>query len=392
MMKKLPDNLQGKSIKSFLRGFHSDATKESYCKKLAHFIEFSKITPDKFLQTATKNPKAVQHMMIDYIENRKSKVSGSTLNQSKAALKHFFEMNDVDDGINWSKISKMIPRSKRTGSDRAPTTEEIRYMMDSADIRIKCVILTCASSGIRVGAFEGMVWGDVYPISNDDDNDNNNNKEIVAAKLIVYRGDVEEYITFVTPECYSVLLQYKSLREAIGEKVTSSSPLIRDSWDNHRYRKNKTKDPKIAKSVTSKTIANMMGEFLKKINMREENHTKNSGYEFKQVHGFRKYFKTNAERACKTIDVEKLMGHAENYYKPSETHLLEEYLKAVPYLSISETADLKNKLGKQMVQSDKKVGEIERENIDLQDRLTKLEGSYGSLKEILENVLLARTK
>ncbi len=60
-------------------------------------------------------------MIIDYIEERKSKVSGSTLQQTRAALKHFFEMNDVEDGINWSKISKIIPHAKKTGSDRAPT-------------------------------------------------------------------------------------------------------------------------------------------------------------------------------------------------------------------------------------------------------------------------------
>ena len=378
----LPNNLQGKSVKHFLKGFNSDATKESYCKKFSYFLEFCNMTPDEFLTKAKKNPKSIQHIIVNYIEERKTKVSSSTLHQTKAALKYFFEMNDIDDGINWSKISKMIPRSRKIGSDRAPTTEEIRYMVDTADIRTKCVILTCTSSGIRVGAFEHMTWGDLTPLYDD-------RKEITAAKLVVYRGDAEEYVTFVTPECYDVLLQYKNLRESTGEKVKPNSPLIRDSWDNHRYRKNQTKNPKIAKHVTSKTIANMMGEFLKKINMRE--HSKN-GYEFKQVHGFRKYFKTNAERACKTIDVEKLMGHAENYYKPSESYLLEEYLKAIPSLSISEASDLKNKLDHQMVQSDKKVGEIERENVDLQDRLARLESSYGSLKEILEDVLLARTK
>jgi len=86
------------------------------------------------------------------------------------------------------------------------------------------------------------------------------------------------------------------------------------------------------------------------------------------------------------------MGHAENYYKPSEDYLLEQYVKGIPALSISETSDLKNKLEKQVIISDKKVGEIERDNILLQDRLNKLESSYGSLKEILEDVLLARTK
>ena len=86
------------------------------------------------------------------------------------------------------------------------------------------------------------------------------------------------------------------------------------------------------------------------------------------------------------------MGHAENYYKPSENYLLAEYVKAIPYLTISETVELKDKLKQQITISDKKVGEIERDNISLQDRLNKLESSYGSLKEILEDVLLARTK
>ncbi len=72
-------------------------------------------------------------MIIDYIEERKSKVSGSTLQQTRAALKHFFEMNDIEEGINWSKISKIIPHAKKSGNDRAPTIEEIRLMLELAD-------------------------------------------------------------------------------------------------------------------------------------------------------------------------------------------------------------------------------------------------------------------
>ncbi|MCE2507663.1 MAG: site-specific integrase [Nitrosopumilaceae archaeon] len=256
-------------------------------------------------------------------------------------------------------------------------------MLDAADIRTKCIILVCASSGIRVGAFEGLSWGDMTPLYKD-----TKKQELVAIKIIVYKNTNEQYITFLTPECYSILLQYKNLRESVGEKITSKSPLIRNSWDNHRYRKNQTKNPKDVKYLTPKTIANLMGEFLKRINLRDSS----GEYEFKQIHGFRKYFKTNAERTIKTIDVEKLMGHAENYYKPSEDYLLEQYSKGISDLTISEASDLKNRLEKQVIISDKKVGEIERDNVLLQDRLAKLESSYGSLKEILEDVLLARTK
>ena len=144
-----------------------------------------------------------------------------------------------------------------------------------------------------------------------------------------------------------------------------------------------------------------MGQFLKRIRLRDPslclpagggNGSYGNHYEFKQVHGFRKYFKTNAERTIKTIDVEKLIGHAENYYRPSEEYLAEQYAKIVPNLTISETAELKDRMQRQAMVSDRKVGEIERKNVALQDRLSRLESSYDSLKDILEDVILERAK
>ena len=150
-----------------------------------------------------------------------------------------------------------------------------------------------------------------------------------------------------------VLLRPDTVQEGAGEAVTARSPLIRDAWDNNKHRKNRAKDTKDARPVSPKAIANMMGELLKKTHLRDPDSRMPAGgrhYKFKQVHGLlvccttssdvprrlpknkhrvptirgcatnyglRKYFKTNAERAIKTIDVEKLIGHAESCYKPS---------------------------------------------------------------------------
>ena len=59
---------------------------------------------------------------------------------------------------------------------------------------------------------------------------------------------------------------------------------------------------------------------------------------------------------------------------------------------ISETAELNDGMQRQAVASDKKVGEIERENVELRDRLSRLESSYDSLRDILEDILLERAK
>jgi len=37
---EIQEDINSKSVKNFLKGFHSEFTKESYCKKLVQFLEF----------------------------------------------------------------------------------------------------------------------------------------------------------------------------------------------------------------------------------------------------------------------------------------------------------------------------------------------------------------
>jgi hypothetical protein len=67
-------------------------------------------------------------------------------------------------------------------------------------------------------------------------------------------------------------------------------------------------------------------------------------HEFKTVHGFRKFFKTQCEMAgMKSINVEMCMGHnigiSKSYYKPTQKEMLEDYLKAAEVLSINSKKD-----------------------------------------------------
>ena len=55
-----------------------------------------------------------------------------------------------------------------------------------------------ASSGIRIGAWDYLKWKHVTPIKNEAG-------QIIAAKIIVYAGDVEEYYSFITPEAFDCL-------------------------------------------------------------------------------------------------------------------------------------------------------------------------------------------
>lgn len=71
-------------------------------------------------------------------------------------------MNDLV--LNWIKITKGLPKVKYYSDDRAPTTDEIRKLLEYPDRRIKPIVTTMASSGIRIGAWNYLKWKDIVPL------------------------------------------------------------------------------------------------------------------------------------------------------------------------------------------------------------------------------------
>jgi hypothetical protein len=62
-----------------------------------------------------------------------------------------------------------------------------------------------ASSGIRLGAWDYLGWKHIKPIIK--------NGNVVAAKILVYAGDDEEYFSLITPEAYYEVKKMHELSE-----------------------------------------------------------------------------------------------------------------------------------------------------------------------------------
>jgi integrase len=58
-------------------------------------------------------------------------------------------MNDYI--INTKKIGRFLGENKRKNKDRGYSREEINRILDVADLRMKCVVLLMASTGMRIG-------------------------------------------------------------------------------------------------------------------------------------------------------------------------------------------------------------------------------------------------
>jgi integrase len=151
--------LIGESFELFCSAIRSPATRDPYERKLLGFLKRVNLTPDEFAQFAKENPLAAEKKIIsllsqDRLKIERGEITAGTVNNWLKAVRLFLEMNDVV--MNWKKIKRILPMIRRYALDRVPTLEELREILDAADIRGKALTLVLVSSGIREGAVPSL--------------------------------------------------------------------------------------------------------------------------------------------------------------------------------------------------------------------------------------------
>lgn len=128
-------------------------------------------------------------------------------------------------------------------------------------------------------------------------------------------------------------------RRECGESINGDSWVMRTLWNSINPKgKGRINLPKNLKSTGVKQLM-QRALFAQGVRKKLENGKKR--HEFQANHAFRKWFKTRCEMAgMKPINVEVLMGHStgvsDSCYRATEYELLEDYLKAVDFLTIDD--------------------------------------------------------
>lgn len=357
-------------------------TRDRYKARLAKFLDFigieaeggSRSLEDKARMFAKKSKSDFNWAfanLLKFIQFEKDRVdekeiTGATVRNYVKSIKLFCEMADIP--IPWKKITRGLPKGKKYADDRIPTIEEIKKVVEYPDRRIKGLVYTMASSGIRIGAWDYLQWGHIRPVKKDD--------EIVAAKLIVYAGEDEEYFTFISREAWLALNDWMDYRRSSGESITDSSWVMRDLWDTRvaQGRGLVTKP----KKLTSLGIKRLMERAIWAQGLRKKPEPGKKRHPYQANHSLRKWFKTRCEIAgMKPINIEKLMNHStgisDSYYRATEQEILEDYLKAVDMLGIDND---KLTLHKQVVELTEKSRE---ENYVIKGKLQEKDDQINTL-------------
>jgi hypothetical protein len=194
-------------IDSFMYALKSSEARRQYPRRLKLFFDFIGLRgllneqAMEFLMRLRKDINSEQDNLLRFLDFHKERVrrkelAAGTVKNYYRAIKLFCEMNDVS--LNWKKISRGLPRAKKSSNDRAPTLEELRKLVEYPDRRIKSIVYSMTSGGFRLGAWDYLRWKHVSPMLND-------KGDLIAAKVVIYAEEEDEYYTFITPEAYNAV-------------------------------------------------------------------------------------------------------------------------------------------------------------------------------------------
>lgn len=389
-------SLDSDSYSTFLFAMRSPKTKEKVMGRLRMFFDFIGIPEgnmdircNTFVNKAKEDQAWVFGCLVKYLESLKERydnkeISAGTIKNRYQAIKLFCDMSDIS--IPWKRISRALPKVRKYANDRAPTLEEIRKLIDYPDRRIKSIIYTMASSGIRVGAWDYLKWRHIIPIEK--------KGRIVAAKIIIYGGEDDEHFSFLTPEAYRELDKWRIFRKMSGEVVDDDSWVLRNLWNTKNgYSKGLVSIPV---KLKSEGVRSLIKEALYAQGIRKKLLPGQKRHEFQTDHGFRKWFKTRCELSgMKPINIEILMNHScgisDSYYRATEEEILFDYLHAIDNLTIekeqklnAEIEKIKEKSGETEFAINKKLKEKDQRIIALEEQVYDLVQSQKEIRDYLK--------
>ena len=342
---------EGEAYQNFVDSIRDSETLRKYNGYLKYFLELipnpmykeylgyepkSRDVEDlanAFVGIALKDVKNAKGVVRAYVRESKSlyeknELKPATLKNRIKPIKKLCKANDVE--ISWHLVDQSLPLPGKSG-DRAYTRDELQNMVNSSVKLVDKVIITMsASGGFRVEAWNYFCWKDLIFFKN-------NNGTYKGAALLIYRGDIEEYVTCITPEACNYLQLY------------------REEWKKRFLRYPEPDDPILVNVRNSRItrlgmngVRRRMITIAETIGMRPPLTREKNRHDVMITHGFRKSWSTNMRRAkVDFADKEEMMGHTIAQEKSYQRYIEDdfewfpEYQKAIPFLTISNEERIK---------------------------------------------------
>ncbi len=331
----------------------SDATKIGYRCLLNQFFRNSTITSyDELIKVPNEE---LENTLVDYCKFilhkvHQGKLSPNTVPKMFKPIKFVLGINYRENDVRWKPIESLFPPEERRSGFRAWTTEQIQEMIDrcsGANIsRNKALIHFMASIGGRIGIHENqLLMKHLIPMSSDD----TQNMDCYAVLLYAEADETAEekdyrdsstdvvsgdsYWAYLTPEATKWLKRYHGERQKCGEILDDDTPIFRTVFTALRpYAK--------IQQLSKQAVFNIFERIVRNTSIKRSQ--KGRRHDIQLLHGFRKRFNTimKLENSVNANIAEKIMGHKNGldgvYFVPTRQQCFKEFVKGIPFLTISD--------------------------------------------------------
>lgn len=300
-----------------------------------------------------------------------------------AAVKGFLWHEDVK--IYSEEFKKRVRLPKKRRHREEPMTKEILVrLLRNLPAKLQTAVLFAIASGVRIGELVQVRISDI-------DFGSNPVRVMIRAEITKTKEARE---TFLTAEAVTALKDYLHRTFSWNEGKNSG---ISDSTIFGTMRTQKEEYPSKSKKIGKEfrctpeyiaicTLETTLARHIQKI--PQLNKLNDNGRRMIHFHAFRKYFRTTVGDTVGRDFAEALMGHhfyLDTYYLQSEERRRQLYLKAEPYLTISDYAKLEKDLDKIA----EKQNELEEEQAMIkrfiQKHFVKVPDSENILRLVKEN-------
>ena len=395
------EDMRNVPIENYYAGIKAEATKERYTRILRSYLmdTLSDIVEGETFEEKANNlvlkskhtPDFAMNLMLNISKKLRKRTELDTTNKyylnpncvknDFKPFKKLFDMNDI--ALVWKKIYSTFPEHDETkvtkyrGYTRKEIQTMLKFTIDSMD---KAIILTACSSGIRPQGFD-FTWDDIQPIYKIGDKiilelteSEESQAVLVCGVITIYKKTFAEIPAFITPEAYLALMDWKKQYSMdIGREPKLTDPVFK-------------KKGFIIKQAPISTINSRIFKILRRSGLVTPHLKKGERRRtVPQMYGFRYFFNKNMKEAVSNdsslaslIKKEYMMDHTgltkldRNYFKTNVTELIEEYLHAVPSLTIDESLRLRK-------ENERKSEIIKKFESEKDSRIDELESQVSKL-------------
>ena len=371
------------TVSSWLSEFRTYSTKHTYKTHLKNFFEFINKDPDKYILDIDEmdngeKKKALKGYETDIttFENHLNEIGKQpkTIQGAINCVRVFLRDNDVELKEKfWANRRRRGNGSAVVTDDKAPDHEQLRQILQHADVKATALFLTLSSSGMRIGEALKVKLNDIKLDSSPAEID-------IKATMAKNKHPRKVYIS---QEAVDAIKEWLKVRDSWIVGACKRCNLKRTLEDGTVIVATKRQEDDRLFPFETDTARGMWNRLIGKVGLDQKDTT--TGRLIYHIHSLRKYFKTQFSKYNSDI-AHGLMGHkgylGGAYDRLSEREKQEAYLEGVRYLLVFSQAE-----SKVVTQLREQLESRNLEVTNMKGEMSVMQNQIGNLNKEVERIL-----